>query len=74
MVAVLVAWGIASFGLGAANVSQIFLAKDTFSSGSFGYGLLYGAIGAGLVVGAFFSARQLERWGVARDVRRRPHA
>jgi len=65
MVAVLVAWGIASFGLGAANVSQIFLAKHTFSAGSFGYGLLYGAIGAGLVVGAFFSARQLERWGVA---------
>jgi MFS family permease len=65
MVAVLVAWGIASFGLGAANVSQIFLAKHTFSAGSFGYGLLYGAIGAGLVVGAFFSARQLESWGVA---------
>ena len=64
MVAVLVAWGIASFGLGAANVSQIFLAKGTFSSGSFGYGLLYGAIGAGLVVGAFFSAQVLERLGV----------
>src|SRR5947209_3015034 len=65
MVAVLVAWGIASFGLGAANVSQIFLAKHTFSSGSFGYGLLYGAIGAGLVLGAFFSPQVLERWGVA---------
>jgi MFS family permease len=64
MVAVLVAWGIASFGLGAANVSQIFLAKGTFSSGSFGYGLLYGAIGAGLVIGAFFSAQVLERLGV----------
>ncbi len=65
MVAVLVAWGIASLGLGAANVSQIFLAKHTFSSGSFGYGLLYGAIGAGLVIGAFSSARLLELWGVA---------
>jgi MFS family permease len=65
MVAVLVAWGIASFGLGAANVSQIFLAKHTFSSGSVGYGLLSGAIGAGLVLGAFFSAQVLERWGVA---------
>jgi MFS family permease len=64
MVAVLVAWGIASFGLGAANVSQIFLAKHTFSSGGFGYGLLYGAIGAGLVIGAFFSAQVLERVGV----------
>ena len=65
MVAVLVAWGIASLGVGVANVSQIFLAKHTFSAGSFGYGLLYGAIGAGLVVGAFFSARLLELWGLA---------
>jgi MFS family permease len=65
MVAVLVAWGIASFGLGAANVSQIFLAKHTFAAGSLGYGLLSGAIGAGLVLGAFFSAQVLERWGVA---------
>ena len=65
MVAVLVAWGIGSLGLGAANVSQIFLARDTFSAGGFGYGFLYGAIGAGLVLGAFFSPQVLERWGVA---------
>ena len=65
MVAVVVAWGIGSLGLGAANVSQIFLAKHTFSSGGFGYGFLYGAIGGGLVLGAFFSAQLLERWGVA---------
>ena len=65
MVAVVVAWGIASLGLGAANVSQIFLAKHTFSSGGFGFGLLYGAIGAGLVLGAFYSAQLLERLGVA---------
>jgi MFS family permease len=64
MVAVLVAWGIASFGIGVMNVSQIFLAKHTFSAGSFGYGLLYGAVGAGLVIGAFFSAPVLERLGV----------
>ncbi|HEY2354753.1 MAG TPA: MFS transporter [Gaiellaceae bacterium] len=64
MVAVVVAWGIASFGVGAMNVSQIFLAKHTFSSGSFGYGLLYGAVGAGLVLGAFSSAQVLERFGV----------
>ena len=64
MAAVLVAWGIASLGLGAANVSQIFLAKQTFSAGRFGYGFLSGAIGAGLVLGAFLSAQLLERWGV----------
>lgn len=65
MLAVLVAWGVASLGVGAANVSEIFLAKHTFSAGAFGYGLLYGAIGAGLVAGAFASAQFLERWGVA---------
>ncbi len=65
MRAVLVAWGIASLGVGAANVSEIFLAKNTFSAGDFGYGLLYGSIGAGLVIGAFMSSRVLERWGVA---------
>jgi MFS family permease len=65
MAAVLVAWGIASIGLGTANVSQIFLARHTFSSGRLGYGILSGAIGAGLVVGAFFSAQAIARWGVA---------
>src|SRR5947209_6438232 len=53
MVAVLAAWGIASLGVGVANVSELFLAKQTFSAGGFGYGFLYAAIGAGLVGGAF---------------------
>jgi MFS family permease len=65
MLAVLVAWGIASLAVGATNVSEIFLAKNTFSSGDFGYGLLYGAIGGGLVLGSFWSAQLLERYGVA---------
>ena len=33
MRAVLVGWGIASLAAGAANVSEVFLAKDTFSAG-----------------------------------------
>jgi len=65
MRAVLVAWGLVSLATGAANVSEIFLAKDTFSAGDFGYGLLYGAIGAGLVLGSFASASALARYGVA---------
>lgn len=64
MLAVLVAWGIASLGTGGANVAEIFLAKNTFSAGDFGYGLLYGATGAGLVVGSFGSAAFLDRLGV----------
>ena len=66
MLAVLVGWGIASFGIGGGQVSTIFLAKDTFAAGDFGYGLLYGATGAGLVLGSFASAAVLDRYGVAR--------
>jgi MFS family permease len=65
MRAVLVAWGIASFGVGGAQISTIFLAKDTLSGGDWGYGLLYGATGGGLVVGGFASAAVLARYGVA---------
>ena len=66
MRAVLVAWGIASLATGAANVAEIFLAKHTFSAGDLGYGLLYSAMGAGLVLGSLFSAAVLARSGVAR--------
>jgi len=66
MRAVLVAWGIASLAAGATNVAEPFLAKNTFSAGDFGYGLLYGAIGCGLVLGSFASAAALARYGVAR--------
>jgi dTMP kinase len=66
MRAVLVGWGIASLAIGGVNVSEIFLAKHTFSAGDFGYGLLYGAIGSGLVLGSFVSAPALARYGVAR--------
>jgi MFS family permease len=63
---VLVAWGIASVAAGAGSVTEIFLAKNTFSAGDFGFGLLYGAMGCGLVVGSYVSASALARYGVAR--------
>ena len=66
MRAVLVAWGIASLATGAANVAEIFLAQHTFSAGDLGYGLLYSAMGAGLVLGSLLSAAVLARSGVAR--------
>src|SRR5207253_4806372 len=50
---------------GGVNVAEIFLAKHTFSAGDFGYGLLFGAIGVGLVLGSFVSAAALARYGVA---------
>jgi MFS family permease len=66
MRAVLVGWGMASIAAGAGTVTEIFLAKDTFSAGDFGYGLLLGSIGAGLVLGSFLSPAAFARYGVAR--------
>lgn len=66
VVAVLLGWGIASLGAGGITVSEVFFAKNTLDAGDFGYGLLYGGIGTGLVIGGFFSSRVVERLGVAR--------
>jgi MFS family permease len=66
LLAVLLAWGIASFGVGGANVAEVFLAKNTFHAGDFGYGLLFGAIGVGLAVGSFSSSVTLAGLGPAR--------
>jgi MFS family permease len=65
MRAVLVAWSVASLALGASNVATIFIAKNTLSGGDVGYGLVYSATGAGLVLGAFASATALAHYGVA---------
>jgi MFS family permease len=66
MLAVLIAWGFASFAIGGANVGEVFLAKNTFHAGDFGYGLLYSGIGVGLVAGSFASSTVLARFGTAR--------
>src|SRR4029077_2341877 len=56
LLAVLIGWGLALAGTGAIGVAEIFLAKNTLDGGDFGYGLLYGAIGVGLVIGSFWSS------------------
>jgi MFS family permease len=66
LLAVLVAWGLASLGIGGANVAEVFLAKNTFHAGDWGYGLLYGAIGGGLVLGSFASSWVIPRLGTTR--------
>jgi MFS family permease len=66
LLAVLYAWGIAGVALGAVNVSEVFLAQNTLHGGDFGYGLLYGAIGTGLVGGATWSSSLVHRFGIGR--------
>jgi MFS family permease len=66
LLAVLFGWGVATIGSGAITVSEIFLAQNTLDAGDWGYGLLYGAIGTGLVVGSVLSSAVVERLGIAR--------
>ena len=66
LLTVLVCWGIASVGIGAISLAEVFLAKDTLHAGDFGYGLLYGGIGTGLVVGSWTSSTIVERVGTTR--------
>jgi MFS family permease len=66
LLAVLTGWGVASLGIGAVNLSEVFLAKNTLHAGDFGYGLLYGGIGTGLVVGSWWSTVVVSRLGTGR--------
>jgi MFS family permease len=66
LLAVLFGWGVAALGVGAVTVSEVFLAQNTLHAGDFGYGLLYGATGAGLVIGSLLSNVVVERLGIAR--------
>jgi MFS family permease len=46
------------------NVAEIVLAKEVFSAGDFGYGLLLAAGGAGLVLGSVFGGGWIEQRGM----------
>jgi MFS family permease len=66
LLAVLLGWGIASLGTGGISVSEVFMAKNTLDAGDFGYGLIYGGIGAGLVLGSIWSSTIVDRIGIPR--------
>ena len=51
LLVVFVVWNLAMVAQGAINVSEVVLAERTLDAGAFGYGLLWGATGLGLVVG-----------------------
>src|SRR4051812_47777052 len=64
LLTVLIVWTIALVGAAASNTAQVFLAKDTFSAGDFGYGLIFGCIGLGLAIGSFGAGTWVERRSV----------
>ena len=67
LLAVLIGWSLVVVGSGAVTLSEVFLAKDTFHAGDFGYGLLYGAIGVGLVIGSWWSSAVVQHIGTVRS-------
>jgi MFS family permease len=66
LLTVLVVWTIGSLAVGIANVGEIFLAKVSFHAGDFGYGLIFTAIGTGLVIGGFAAPLVDDRLGVGK--------
>jgi MFS family permease len=64
LLTVLVVWTVTLGGVAASNTAQVFLAKDTFSAGDFGYGLVFGCIGLGLAIGSFGAGSWVERRSV----------
>ena len=66
LLAVLVAWSIASLGIGAISLTEVFMATQTLHAGDWGYGLLYGGIGTGLVIGSWSSSAVVDRFGTTR--------
>jgi MFS family permease len=64
LLTVLVVWTIVLGAVAAANTAQVFLAKDAFSAGDFGYGLVFGCIGLGLAIGSFGAGTWVENRSV----------
>jgi MFS family permease len=64
LLTVLVVWSVALGAVASSQTAQVFLAKDAFDAGDFGYGLMFGCIGVGLAVGSFGAGTWLERRSV----------
>jgi MFS family permease len=61
LLTVFIVWTIALAAVASTQTAQIFLAKDAFNSGDFGYGLIFGSIGLGLAIGSFVAGSWVER-------------
>ena len=65
LLAVVVAWSLASLAVGISDVAEVELAKVAFDSGNFGLGLLMAASGLGLIFGSLWAGWATERFGTA---------
>ena len=65
LLTVLIAWSIVMLANAGINVAEVVLAKDVFSSGDLGYGVLVAATGLGLVLGSLFGGSWIAQRGLA---------
>ncbi len=61
LMCVLVVWSIVMVANGGVNVAEVFLAKLSYHSGDFGFGLLWAGSGVGLVAGGLVASSLIER-------------
>lgn len=61
LMCVLVAWSTAMVAYGFVNVAEVFLAKDSYKAGDFGFGLLWTGSGVGLVIGGLAASELIAR-------------
>lgn len=61
---VLIAWSIVMLANAAVNVAEVFLAREVFDAGDFGYGFLVAATAVGLVGGSLVGGGMIDRWGM----------
>jgi MFS family permease len=64
LLTVVIAWSVATVAQAIGNVSEIFLARDVFDAGNFGFGLLVAAAAGGLLVGSLLGGGLIERFGI----------
>lgn len=64
LLTVVVAWSVATVAQAIGNVSEIFLARDVFGAGNFGFGLLVATAAGGLLVGSLLGGALIERFGI----------
>jgi MFS family permease len=60
LLTVLAAWNVVMLATAGENVAEVVLAKEAFSAGDFGYGLLVGTTGFGLALGSLSAGSFLE--------------
>jgi MFS family permease len=61
LMCVLVTWSIVMIANGIVNVAEIFLARQSYGSGDFGFGLLWAGSGVGLVAGGLVGSQLIAR-------------